>query len=207
MKKQLLSALFLIIICTVTAQANKDDILQDLEKNHNSDQDVVTTATLKSASRLFEAKDDLTTVISVIPSGSTVTVIDSDSTYFHVIYENNEGYIFMKDAVLSKSTKPAYSSQKDSSQQVEQEEPSVQAQQTGRLAYLEKKYGKDMAARLYAGKIWKGMNSGMVKDSWGSADKINRVINGNTIKEEWIYRGTWLYFENNTLLEWGAVKK
>ena len=24
-----------------------------------------------------------------------------------------------------------------------------------------------MAARLYAGKIWKGMNSEMVKDSWG----------------------------------------
>ena len=63
MKKQLLSALFLIIICTATAQANKDDILQDLENNHNSDQNVVATATLKSASRLFEAKDDLTTVI------------------------------------------------------------------------------------------------------------------------------------------------
>ena len=64
-----------------------------------------------------------------------------------------------------------------------------------------------MAARLYAGKIWKGMNSEMVKDSWGAAEKINRVISGNIIKEEWIYKNTWLYFENNTLLEWGPVKK
>ena len=64
-----------------------------------------------------------------------------------------------------------------------------------------------MADRLYAGKIWKGMNSEMVKDSWGEAEKINRVISGNVIKEEWIFRSTWLYFENNTLLEWGSVKK
>ena len=51
------------------------------------------------------------------------------------------------------------------------------------------------------------MNSDMVKDSWGIAEKINRIIDGNTIKEEWIFRSTWLYFENNTLLEWGPVKK
>jgi hypothetical protein len=64
-----------------------------------------------------------------------------------------------------------------------------------------------MAARLNAGKIWKGMTAEMVNDSWGTADKINRIISGNVVKEEWIYRTTWLYFENNTLLEWGPVRK
>ena len=47
------------------------------------------------------------------------------------------------------------------------------------------------------------MNSEMVKDSWGTAEKINRIISGNIIKEEWIFKNTWLYFENNTLVEWG----
>jgi len=64
-----------------------------------------------------------------------------------------------------------------------------------------------MAARLNAGKIWKGMNSEMIRDSWGKPDKINREINGNTVKEEWIYRTTWLFIENNTLQEWGPVRK
>jgi hypothetical protein len=64
-----------------------------------------------------------------------------------------------------------------------------------------------MAARLNSGKIWKGMNAAMVVDSWGNAQKINRIIDGNTIKEEWIYTNTWLYFEDNTLVEWGAVKR
>ena len=36
-----------------------------------------------------------------------------------------------------------------------------------------------MASRLYSGKIWKGMNAEMVRDSWGRAGKINRVISGN----------------------------
>ena len=64
-----------------------------------------------------------------------------------------------------------------------------------------------MAARIISGKIWKGMNSDMVKDSWGLAEKVNRIVNGNTIEENWIYRNTWLYFENNTLIDWGPVKK
>ena len=47
----------------------------------------------------------------------------------------------------------------------------------------------------------------MVKDSWGSPQKINRVINGNVIKEEWIFNNTWLYIENNMLTGLGAGKK
>ena len=64
-----------------------------------------------------------------------------------------------------------------------------------------------MAARLIAGKIWKGMTSEMVRDSWGKPLKINRVINSNTIQEESIYNNTWLYIENDTLTDWGPTRK
>jgi hypothetical protein len=50
------------------------------------------------------------------------------------------------------------------------------------------------------------MNTQMVKDSWGSPKKINRVISSNMVKEEWIYKNSWLYFENSTLADWGPVK-
>jgi hypothetical protein len=39
----------------------------------------------------------------------------------------------------------------------------------------------------------------------GTAEKINRVISINVVKEKWYFKTTWLYFENNTLLEWGPV--
>ncbi|MDP3003828.1 MAG: hypothetical protein Q8N38_11945 [Bacteroidales bacterium] len=204
-KKLIFSALFLLTVIAAQAKTNKAVLLQDLEKNQSSNQNVTTTATLKSSSRLFGAKDDLTTVIFIIPSGSTVTVLGSDSTYYHVAFEENEGYIFKSHAVIDKT--PVNTPQTIQPQQALQEVQPVQEQQMSRFSYLENKYGSNMAARLIAGKIWKGMNTEMVKDSWGTAEKINRVMTGNIIKEEWIFKNTWLYFENNTLVEWGPIGK
>lgn len=203
MKKIFSIALLGIAAFTLKAQTNKVDQPQALEQNQSDNQNITATAKLKAASRLFATKDDLTSVILIIPADSLVSVLDSDSTYLHVVYEDNEGYIFKHQAVLIEA-------QDNTPQPVQsaprvQENEQVQEQQQNRLSYLENKYGSGMASRLYQGKIWKGMNADMVKDSWGNPGKINRSVNGNTIKEKWIFRNTWLYFENNTLLEWGPV--
>lgn len=198
-------ALLVIGVLPLKAQTNKADQLQALEKNQPYNQNVTLTATLKSSSRLFRTRDDLTSVIMIIPSGSTVDVLGSDSTYLHVTFEDNEGFILKRHAVMDKT--PVNVSQTIQSQQPVQEVQPAQEQQDSRFSYLENKYGSNLAARLMAGKIWKGMNSEMVSDSWGTAEKINRVISGNVIKEEWIFKNSWLYFENNTLVEWGPVRK
>jgi hypothetical protein len=204
MKKLIFTSLYLFIIITLQAQDSRTAILQNLEKSQPSKQDQQTTATLKSASRLFGAKDDLTSVILIIPIGSVVNVLGSDSTYFKVAFEENEGYIFKHHAIINNNpVKIAASNQQQNQQQVGQ--PAEQ-RQVSRFTYLENKYGTNMAARLAAGKIWKGMTAEMVKDSWGSPAKINREI-GNVVKEEWIYRNSWLFIENNTLVEWGPVTR
>jgi hypothetical protein len=205
MKKIFVTILLVTAAFGLKAQTNKVDQLQALEQTQPDNQNITATATLKVSSRLFASKDDLTSVILIIPADSVVEVLDSDSTYLHVIYEDNEGYIFKRQAVLSEV--PVNSQESVQSQPEIQGNEPVQEQQQSRLSYLENKYGSNMAARLISGKIWKGINSDMVKDSWGTPDKINRVVNGNIIKEEWIFKTTWLYFENNTLLEWGPVKK
>ena len=202
MKKLIFMSLFLFVIIAVKAQGSRTDVLQDLEKNQPSKQDQQVTATLKSASRLFGTKDDLASVILIIPSGSIVNVLESDSTYFKVGFEENEGYIFKRDAIINNiPVEITPSNQQVNPQQVEQ--PAEQ-RQVSRFTYLENKYGTNMAARLAAGKIWKGMSAEMVKDSWGSPAKINRII-GNVVKEEWIYKNSWLYIENNTLVDWGPI--
>jgi hypothetical protein len=205
MKKIFSIALLIVFAIPIKAHGKKTDILQFVENNQSTVQNVITTATLKSPSRLFATKDDLTSVILIIPADSVVSVLDSDSTYLHVIFEENEGYIFNRHLVFDKI--PAKVQQPVKSQPTIEETQTVREPQQSRFSYLENKYGSNMATRLISGKIWKGMNSEMVKDSWGTAEKINRVISGNIIKEEWIFRNTWLYFENNTLLEWGPVKK
>jgi hypothetical protein len=204
MKKFAFPALFLAGVISMNAQTDKVTILQNLEASQAASQDVTQTATIKSSTRLFKTKDDLTSVIVIIPAGSVVSVLGSDSTYLIVNYQENKGYIFTKHAVIDKV--PNTFKELQSNQPAEEAQP-VQTAIDGRYEALVNKYGEAMAARLYAGKIWKGMNSEMARDSWGTAQKVNRVINGNAIREEWIYRSTWLHFENNTLINWGPVKK
>jgi hypothetical protein len=205
MKKIISVVLCLLLIVSVKSQVNKTAQLQELEKNQPSVQNQQVTATLKSASRLFGSKQDLTSVILIIPSGSVVAVREqNDSTYLKVTFEETDGYIFKRDAIINNATvQITVPIQQGNNQQVEQP---LEQQQVSRFSYLESKYGTKMATRLASGKIWKGMSAGMVDDSWGKPVKINRVI-GDVVKEEWIYKNTWLYIENNVLVEWGAITK
>ncbi len=211
MKNLITSILCLLLVCHLSAQGNRTAVLEDLEKAQPAGQSAMNKATLTSASRLFKDKDDLTSVIVIIPSGTVVDVLGADETYLHVTYEGEDGYIQRKHVILSSA--PATSSANEERigtvPQTRQAERSAQPAQrpvTDRRTYLTNKYGSDIASRMMAMKIWKGMTAEMVQDSWGSPKKINRVISGNDVKEEWIYSSSWLYIENDTLVEWGPVR-
>jgi hypothetical protein len=208
MKKLILSLLSLFLIFTINAQSSKTVVLQDLEKNQPANQELKLTATTKAATRLFREKDDLTTVIMIVPKGSVIDVIGSDSTYFHVLFEENDGYILRRHANLDEPVNVIQPVVRKVEPVIQETKPAVQQeQQQSRFTYLEDKYGTAMAAKLSAGKIWKGMNAEMIRDSWGKPQKINRIISGNTVKEEWIYKNTWLYLEDEILVEWGPIRK
>jgi hypothetical protein len=204
MEKLLFSALFLLIFISLNSQETKTDVLQGLENNQSADQNTSVPAIIKSATRLFRDKEDLTSVILVIPRDSIVFVVGSDDTFLHVEYIGNEGFIYARHAELFKPDPEAL--QPVVEVPANQEAKPVQEQKVSRFSYLESKYGTSTASRIYAGKIWKGMDVQMVKDSWGSPKKISRVISGNIVKEEWFYSGTWLQFQNSTLTAWGPVK-
>ncbi|HEX2967536.1 MAG TPA: hypothetical protein VHO46_00415 [Bacteroidales bacterium] len=206
MKTFLLIITLSISLC-VQSQTDKADVLEDLEKGQGMQiqQQDQRTATLKSAARFFGSKDDLTSVISVIPSGSKVTVLDSDSAYFRVLFEDNEGFILKRQAVLDDKPVSASPVTPDQSTKTDMNRGArpVQENQISRFSYLENKYGTSTASKINSGKIWKGMNGEMVRDSWGNPEKINRVISSNTVEESWTYKNTVLYFENNNLVKWG----
>ena len=136
MKKLIILTIPLILGIATLAQSARVDVLQDLEKNQTAGQNDTVTATLKSSTRLFGTKDDLTTVITIIPSGSVVSILDSDSTYFHALFEEDEGYIYKRDAVINKpEQKP--------SKTIVYEEVSSQSQQT------QKQHNKTMLVRFH----------------------------------------------------------
>jgi hypothetical protein len=210
MKRIIFSGIILFMFLNINSQVAKTDVLKDLEKSQPSVQSTVTTATLKSASRLFKDKDDLTSVIMVVPKDSVVDVLPgSYDTFLHVVFEGNLGYIYANHAEIKKApvqVRPVVTQSSVREQNYGQEARPVQKQVDNRYEFLVNKYGQSLGAKLYEGKIWKGMNSLLVKESWGSPNKINRVISGNIVKEEWTYNKTRLYFQNSTLTDWGPVK-
>jgi hypothetical protein len=205
MKKFIFLPFILIWILPAHSQTKKSDILSQLENDNASVPNNSIMAILKTSSRLFAEKDDLTSVILVIPSGDTVAVVAADSTYLKVVYRGVDGYIFSKHANI-KTPPPAQPAMTQQAQKGAQPAP-VQNSQMTRYENLLRKYGKSLADKLIAGKVWKGMDSEMVVDSWGNPFRVNRVINSAVVKEEWIYRTTWLYFENSVLYDWGPAGK
>jgi hypothetical protein len=203
MKKIAIIPLIFFFVLPLCSQGNKSDVLTGPEKNTPAAQDAGPTAILKTSSRLFREKLDLTSVILVIPSGDTVSVLGSDSTYLQVVYKGNDGYIDRRHAVMIAPPAPPVAKVQTYSNNAQTAPlPEQQKYQT-----LADKYGPDLANKLIAGKLWRGVSSEMVTDSWGKPLRINRVITATMTKEEWIYANTWLYFENNVLLEWGPTRK
>ena len=212
MRKLIASVLVLFMGITVSAQ--------DLQK-----------ATTKGAVRLFGDKDDLTTVITIIPAGSNVEIIKPDIEYTFIRFENSEGFVksenlapvqvaaavpAMANAPATQSTyaaqpqpqsqaQPQYQPQPQGQTQY-QSQPDPQSQPQDRYEMLTMKYGNDIGKRLFQHKVWKGINADMARDSWGKPKQINRMYVDQSVDEEWTYSQKWLYFRDNVLIEWGPVK-
>lgn len=170
MKRLLFSVVVILAFTTTYSQTNKSEILQELEKRQGTDKDAQVTAIIRSATRLFRDKDDLTSVLMVIPKDSVVNVLGSDEKFLDVSFRGIEGYIYASHAEienLKAVTKPAPRQREQAmdDQQPQQSQRQVQRQKISRFEYLMNKYGNQVATQLYAGKIWKGMTGEMVKDS------------------------------------------
>ena len=85
MRKLIASVLVIFMGITVSAQ--------ELQK-----------ATTKGAVRLFGDKDDLTTVITLIPAGSNVEIIKPDIEYTLVRFDNSEGFVKSDKLVTVQAT-------------------------------------------------------------------------------------------------------
>ncbi|MGB8490225.1 MAG: hypothetical protein WCE64_04150 [Bacteroidales bacterium] len=197
------SAVILIISSTLQAEGSDSGLISSMFQS--SVQDSGYTATMKSASRLFRYRDDLSSVILIIPADSVVAVLGSEGVYLRVDYEGNEGYVYSSQAEINKAVPE--NAPVVSGNQAAVQENQASGQRMSRYSYLQNRYGRSVGSKIYEGKIWKGMTPQMVRDSWGSPGKINRVVRDNNITDEWIYGNTWLHFTNNLLTDWGPVRQ
>lgn len=176
------------------------------------------SATTTAATRLFSDREDLSSVLTIIPKGKEINILGSDDTYYYVEYDNNKGYIYKRHASInagsaktSSSSKPAVHTKVQTTAAGSNKPSAAPAasasNRNDRLSTLLSRYDPHTAKSICERKIWKGMNTDMVIDSWGNPKKINREIVSDNIKEEWHYTKSWLYFENDILVNWGPLKK
>ncbi len=182
-------------------------------------QDLQKLAT-KGAVRLFADKDDLASVIQILPEGTVVEAISADTLFTLVRYSNTEGYIksdrltaALPVVVTTPADKPAAGPGRhgdlpeltDKSAGQPGRTTQYTQQPTERFQALIDKYGADMARRLYQHKVWKGISAEMARDSWGEPLKVNRRSSGSGMVEEWVYSKTILYFRGGVLTDWGPA--
>ena len=179
MKTKLLFVIALFISLSVTAQESYK-------------------ATTTSAVRLFSDKDDLTSVITIIPTGSLVEVSKNDGEYLFVNFEDYQGYIAVGTVIFGQAEEAVAEEQMPV-------ETTVQKRQAPASRYdrLMMKYGAPIGKLLYEHKIWKGLSTENVTDSWGKPARMNRTYNDNDVIEEWVYSKKWLMFKNDILVSWG----
>lgn len=235
MRKILTVTLVLLFsLLTAEGQQNRAEVLEQLEQERQIQQQQPRKGITTGALRLFGEKDDLTTVIVIVPNGSEVEIIAVDEDYLLVRYDEYTGFLIadkvkiiavadtaqqqaqqqtvQRQVVQQQAAQQQTAQRQTAQQQTTQRQTGQQQSQqeyrinpANRMTYLEHKYGRDIAIRINDGKIWRGMTTDMVRDAWGEPDRINRVVVNNIIKEEWVYRGTWLLMEQNKIAEWGPV--
>lgn len=180
-------------------------------------QDLQKLAT-KGAERLFGDKDDLTSVIQIVPEGTVVEVVKADTAFTLVRFSDVEGYI--RSDRLTASLPVVYASQPtqkapEATAKVYQEQANPAWQQAemqqenvpaNRYEALVSMYGADIGIPLYQHKVWKGINTDMARDSWGKPIQINRTYVDQSVDEEWIFSKKYLYFRDGVLVDWGPVK-
>ncbi len=191
MKKAILFVFVLFAALSLTAQ--------DLQK-----------LATKGAVRLFADKDDLTSVLQIIPDATIVEAISADTLFTLIRWGDIEGYV--KSDRLTAAL-PVVTTSQPVAQPVQEAapvrpEPDVQARQvpTDRFQALAEKYGLNLAKPIYQHKVWKGISSDMARDSWGKPIQINRMYVDRSVEEEWIYSQKYLYFRDGVLVDWGPVK-
>lgn len=158
--------------------------------------------TTTSACRLFADIENVSSVLSYIPKGKELEVIEYSGDYALIEYEGTKGWI-RTDKTSAPQAPEQVQDQYNESQNYNSYNP---GQIADRYSILIDKYGYTTGKAIYEHKIWKGIDNNMVKDSWGKPLQVSREINSTGTIEIWTYRKSWLLIKNGILTEWGPNK-
>jgi hypothetical protein len=143
-------------------------------------------------------------MVTYIPSEGKVKVIEQSTKYYRIKYKNYTGWALKSKLIKDADFQAAKLAQKKAMVKANTDRQKAQNNAINkRRADLTKKYGsQEIAEKIMAKKIWLGMTSAMALESWGKPSDINRSVGSWGVHEQWVYRDTYLYFEDGVLTSW-----
>jgi len=169
-------------------------------------------------------------MIKTIPKNTKVKLIDlsrPNGEFFNIEHEGVVGYLSNTDIIRSpeiigfeRKVSVIIAEEKRESDKIEADRIKLRSQKNQKLLNeknkadavkasiraeqrkneLISKYGLITATKIINSSIWIGMTSAMAQESLGDPKDINRTVTASVIREQWVYYGRYLYFENNILV-------
>lgn len=114
-------------------------------------------------------------------------------------YAHRRDRAFVDKLVLTPAEE-VYAQRAEEERQREEARLQREKEEREHKAALYRKYGRQTADLILAGKVRIGMTREMCREAWGSPDDINRSSGSWGVHEQWVYGlGSYLYFENGIL--------
>ena len=142
-------------------------------------------------------------IIRQLTRGTKVSIIGKEYIYYKVDINGQIGFV-MEDAItITPEMSDFVLAEKEKEKQLELERNKELEEKIKQNLIAE--YGEMDGKRIYAKKVWIGMNKNMAMESWGYPTDINKTETAYGISEQWVYdKGNYnykyLYFENNKLV-------
>jgi len=117
------------------------------------------------------------------------------------------GFIYIDDFLGLKLTKDSPEQKEEQQKQKEEQQILVDAKRLKeRLKELQVKYGTKFGKLIFENQIVLNMNKEMVRESWGSPERINKTVNRYGAHEQWVYTNYYLYFDDGILTTWQSFR-
>jgi hypothetical protein len=153
----------------------------------------VTKAKVKIPAKVRQYSDPSSPIISIIPLGDSVEVLDFHDGYWGINKDTIYGYVnslYLIENEVMKAVQEKYYQELKERDSLRQEKSKQD---------LIDQFGEDNYNRIIRGEYWIGMTSSMAIMSFGYPDDINKSVGSWGIHEQWLYKDLFLYFENYIL--------
>lgn len=176
----------------------------------------------RNGGKLFDIPHHIGKVVMELKGYTPLKIIGYEDYYYKVCVKDTCGYLvefdvaknidvlaFKDNFLKKKKEREAKQKEEEKTQQrfEWQEEEKQQNQIAAKKRQEEEKrmiekYGQEKVDKMKEGQVWIGMNEEQAIFSLGRPKDVNRRVGSWGTKEQWVYNGFYVYFENGSLTAW-----